>query len=393
MHIPLSERMHLIKPSPTLVIAAYAGKLKKEGKDIVALGVGEPDFDTPQFIKEAAISAILEGYTKYTPTEGMPELKNAIIEKLKRDNHLDYKPSQVMASTGGKQCIFNLAQVLLNPQDEVIIPTPYWVSYPDIVHLAGALPVYIKTNITESYKITPTQLDAAMTEKTRLIFINSPSNPSGKAYTPNELKALAEVLEKHPNIIIATDDMYEKILWGQNTFTNILNVCPALYERTVIINAVSKTYAMTGWRLGYAAGPDALIQAMIDLQSHSTSHPTSISQKAAIAALQGDQSVVHEHKDIFQKRHQYVYERLTHMRGIQVIPADGTFYIFPDVSSIIRAKGFANDLEFATQLLEQTGVALVPGSAFGCEGSIRISFATSDENLKKALDRIEAFIS
>lgn len=392
MDIALAKRLQKVKASPTLAVAAKATKMRAEGHDVINLGVGEPDFDTPSPIKEAAISAINQGFTKYTAIDGIPELKEAVKNKFKRDNGLDYQLNQILVSVGGKQSCYNLCQALLNPEDEVIIPAPYWVSYPDMVLLAEATPVIISTTPAQRYKINAAQLEEAITPKTRMIFLNSPSNPSGIAYTLDELKALAEVLKKHPQIIIATDDMYEHILWSQ-PFANILNACPELYNRTVVLNGVSKAYAMTGWRIGYAAGPEPLMNAMKTIQSQSTSNPCSIAQKAAVAALNGGNERVMEMVKAFHQRHDYVADRLLTIPGIEVIPADGTFYIFPSVQTIIERQGYANDLEFSEQLLSKTGVALVPGSAFGNEGCIRLSFATSMDILKDALDRLQHFCS
>lgn len=390
MTIALADRVQEVKPSPTLAVAAKAAKMRAEGHNVIGLGTGEPDFDTPEHIKKAAIEAIEAGFTKYTPVDGIPELKQAIIDKFKRDNGLDYEANQILVSTGGKQSIYNLCQAYLNDGDEAIIPAPYWVSYPDIVLLAGGRPVFIPTTSAQRYKITAEQLEKAITPKTRLFFINSPSNPSGIAYTQSELQDIAEVLKLHPQILIATDDMYEHILWSQ-PFANIVDACPELQERTVVLNGVSKAYAMTGWRIGYAGGPAKLIGAMKTIQSQSTSNPCSISQKAAVAALNGGDETVNQMVKAFHERHDYVVRRLNEIPGIEVIPADGTFYIFPNVEGVIVRRGFANDIEFAEQLLQEVGVALVPGSAFGTEGCIRISFATSMEILQDAMDRLQRF--
>lgn len=389
----LAKRVQRIKPSPTLAVAARAGQLKAEGKDIINLGLGEPDFDTPEFIKQAAIKAIQEGFTKYTPVDGIPALKQAIIKKFARDNGLDYQPKQILVSCGAKQSIFNLAEALLNDGDEVIIPGPYWVSYPDIALLVGAKPVCIETSIEQHYKISPKQLEQAITNNTRLIFLNSPSNPSGMVYSKQELLALAEILKKHPQILIASDDIYEHIVWNNLPFNNILMVCPELYDRTIVINGVSKSYSMTGWRIGYAAGPVELIAAMQNIQSQSTSNPCSISQKAALAALEGDQTCVKEMMIAFKKRHDALCERLSNISGVKCLPADGTFYSFPSVQAAMDKLKISSDLEFAEKLLLETGVALVPGSAFGAPGCIRLSFAISMEKLMEAVDRIEKFIT
>jgi aspartate aminotransferase len=390
MSIKLSNRVQSVKPSPTLAITARAAQMRAAGKDIVGLGAGEPDFDTPEHIKAAAVQALAKGFTKYTAVDGIPSLKKAIIDKFKNDNGLDYQPKQILVSCGGKQSSFNLTQALLNPGDEVIIPAPFWVSYPDMVLLADGVPVIIDTTQAQRFKISPEQLRAAITPKTRLIFINSPSNPSGIAYTLDELKALGDVLKEHPNIIIATDDMYEHILWKEGTFVNILNAHPDLYDRTVVMNGVSKAYSMTGWRIGYAAGPADLIEAMTTVQSQSTSNPTSISQVAAEAALTGDQSFIHDMCVEFKQRHDYVVSELNKIDGVDCMETDGTFYVFPNVEKLLaRLDGIDDDLAFSEYLIENAGVALVPGSAFGTPGHIRISIATSMANLEKALERIK----
>lgn len=390
MDIALAQRIQQIKPSPTLAVAAKATQMRAQGLDIINLGTGEPDFDTPQHIKLAAIQAIESGYTKYTAVDGIPELKEAIKSKFHRDNGLHYELNQILVSVGGKQSCYNLCQAFLNAGDEVIIPAPYWVSYPDMVLLADAKPVIIATTPAQRYKISAQQLEQAITPKTKMIFLNSPSNPSGVAYTLDELKALGAVLKKHPNILIATDDMYEHILWSQ-PFCNILNACPELYAQTIVLNGVSKAYAMTGWRIGYAAGPAPLINAMKTIQSQSTSNPCSIAQRAAVAALTGSHDSVQEMVSAFHQRHDYVADRLLNIPGIEVIPADGTFYIFPNVQAFIEKRGYANDIEFSERLLQEVGLALVPGSAFGNEGCIRLSFATGIDTLKDALNRLQRF--
>jgi aspartate aminotransferase len=396
--LELSRRVQLIKPSPTLAVTARAAKLKAEGKDIIGLGAGEPDFDTPQHIKEAAIAAINKGFTKYTAVGGTPGLKNAVIAKFKRDNGLDYTATQILVSCGGKQSFFNLTLAHINPGDEVIIPAPYWVSYPDIVLIAEGKPVIIEAGIEQGFKITAKQLQAAITPKTRMVVINSPSNPTGAVYELDELKALGEVLRKHQQVLIATDDMYEHILLKAGKFVNILNACPDLYSRTMVLNGVSKAYSMTGWRIGYAGGPEALITAMENVQSQSTSNPTSISQVAAEAALNGDQSCITPMVKAFRERHAFVVDKLNAIPGVKYLPSGGAFYAFPDMRQAIarlHAKGLlknASDIVFCEYLLEK-GVAVVPGSAFGAEGYIRLSFATSMENLSKALERIRGALS
>jgi aspartate aminotransferase len=391
----VATRLAAIKPSPTLAVSAKAAQLKSEGKDIIGLGAGEPDFDTPQFIKDAAVEAMKKGLTKYTPAGGTVSLKKAIIAKFKRDNGLDYTPRQVLVSCGGKHTSFNLCLALLNPGDEVIIPAPYWVSYPDMAVVAEAKPVFITAGIEQGFKITAAQLEAAITPKSRLIFINSPSNPSAAVYTLEELKALGEVLRKHPRIVIASDDMYEEILLDGSKFVNILDACPDLFDRTVVENGVSKAYSMTGWRIGYCGGPAELIEAMENMQSHSTSNPTSIAQYAAEAALNGDQSCIAPMVKAFKERGAFVAEALNRIPGVKCLQPAGAFYVFPDCRAAIRRLAAAGKLKAPTDialcdyLMEQDeAVAAVPGSAFGMEGYLRISFATSMENLKKATDRM-----
>ncbi len=388
MDIQLSQRVGRVKPSPTLAVSALAAQLKASGRDIIGLGVGEPDFETPEHIKQAGIEAIQKGETRYTAVDGTPALKQAIIRKFKRDNSLDYTPKQILVSCGGKQSFYNLCQALLDAGDEVIIPAPYWVSYPDMVLLADAVPVIVAAGQEEHFKLSAAKLEAAITPKTRLFVINSPSNPTAVAYSLEELAALGEVLRRHPQVLIATDDMYEHVLFAGRKFVNILNACPDLYERTIVLNGVSKAYAMTGWRIGYAGGPEALIQAMTIIQSQSTSNPTSISQYAATVALDGDQSFIQTMVRAFEERHAFVLKAFNAMDGVECLPADGTFYSFPNMSGMIKRLGLQNDVEFSSYLLDKTGVAVVPGSAFGLEGHIRISFATSMANLEKALGRI-----
>ena len=395
----VADRLNAIKPSPTLAVSAKAARLKAEGKDIIGLGAGEPDFDTPQFIKDAGIAAIQKGFTKYTAAGGTPSLKKAIIAKFKRENGLDYTDKQILVSVGGKQSCFNLCLALLNPQDEVIIPAPFWVSYPDMAMMAGAKPVFVAAGIEQGFRLNAAQLEKAITPKTRLMFLNSPSNPSGAVYTADELKALGEVLRKHPRIVIATDDMYEHILLsdepGGSNFVNIVNVCPDLYDRTVVLNGVSKAYSMTGWRIGYCGGPEELVAAMENVQSHSTSNPTSISQYAAEAALNGDQSCIEPMVAAFKARGRFVADGLNRIPGVKCLQPAGAFYAFPDCRGAIarlhkegRIKA-PTDMALCDYLIElPQAVAAVPGSAFGLEGYLRISFATSMENLEKAIDRM-----
>jgi len=385
----LSERVGRVRPSPTLAVTARAAALRAAGRDIIGLGAGEPDFDTPEHIKEAAIAAIRAGQTKYTPVDGTPELKQAVIGKFRRENDLEYTPDEILVSCGGKQSFYNLAQALLDPGDEVVIPAPYWVSYPDMVLLADGRPVIVAAGRDQQFRITPEQLEAAITERTRLFVINSPSNPTGMAYGEDELAALGEVLRRHPRVMIATDDMYEHIRWSEAPFRNILNVCPDLRDRTIVLNGVSKAYAMTGWRIGYAGGPAWLIAAMKKIQSQSTSNPASISQAAATAALEGDQQCVRDMVRAFRERHDWLVAALNALPGVDCLPGDGTFYAFPSFHAVIEAlPGVDDDVALAETLIEEANVALVPGSAFGAPGHMRLSFATSLDVLQEAIDRI-----
>jgi len=387
--LTLADRVHRVKPSPTLAVTARVAELRAAGRDIIGLGAGEPDFGTPEHIRAAAIQAINDGFTRYTAVDGTPGLKKAIIAKFKRDNGLDYAPEQILVSCGGKQSFYNLCQAYLNSGDEVIIPAPYWVSYPDMVLLADGTPVILPTGVETRFKITPAQLEAAITPRTRIVVINSPSNPTGVAYSKAELGALGAVLRRHPHVLIATDDMYEHILWSDEPFSNILNACPDLYERTIVLNGVSKAYAMTGWRIGYAGGPAVLIKAMKKIQSQSTSNPTSISQVAAQAALDGDQSCILPMLKAFRERHDFVIAELNTLPGVNCLPADGTFYCFPHVQAVIdRLESVNDDVELSEHLLEAAGVALVPGSAFGAPGYIRFSFAIGMDVLTEALSRL-----
>jgi aspartate aminotransferase len=394
----LSNCVNRIKESPTLAITAKAAKLKSEGKDIIALAAGEPDFDTPDFIKEAAIKAIKDGLTKYTPVSGIPSLKEAVVKKFKRDNKLDYEINEVIVGVGAKQCIFNLFLALLNLGDEVIVPAPYWVSYTDIVELTGAFPILIKCGIDQSFKITPEQLEKSITKKTKIVILNSPSNPTGSIYSKSELKELANILIKYPDIYIVTDDIYEHIRLDEQPFHNIVMVEPKLKDRCIIINGVSKAYSMTGWRIGFAAGPEKIISAMGILQSQSTSNPTSISQAAAEAALLGDQSCITPMLNAFKERHTFVVNAFNNIEGLDCIKAQGAFYLFPYAKNAIESlyrKGKIksnDDIAFSDYLLDTKGVAIVPGSAFGSEGYFRISFATSMDNLGEALLRIKEAI-
>ena len=388
MTLSVSRRVQRVKPSPTLAVTARAARLKAEGKDVIGLGAGEPDFDTPVPIAQAGVDAIRSGFTRYTNVEGINELKDAIIAKFARDNGIQYERSQVLVSCGAKQTIFNLCMAVLDKDDEAIIPAPYWVSYPDMVMLADGQPVMPFAGAAQGYKITARQLAAAITPKTRLLLLNSPCNPTGAAYTRAELRALGEVLLEHPRIVIGTDDMYEKIYWGAEPFCSLLTAVPELYGRTVTINGVSKAYAMTGWRIGYCGGPKELIAAMSTIQGQSTSNASSISQKAATAALAGDQACVGTMNEAFKQRHDYVVEALNRLPGVSCLPGAGTFYAFADVSKAMAALGCSTDGEFAELLLNEGGVAVVPGSGFGAPGHMRISFACSLQTLEKAIERI-----
>jgi aspartate aminotransferase len=382
-----------VKPSPTLAVTARAARLKAQGKDVIGLGAGEPDFDTPAHIAQAGIEAIRGGFTRYTNVDGIDELKDAIIGKFQRDNALTYERSQILVSSGAKQTIYNLCMAVLDPGDEAVIPAPYWVSYPDMVLLADGLPVMPFAGMAQGYKITPRQLAAAITPKTRLLLLNSPCNPTGAAYTRAELKALGEVLLENPRIVIGTDDMYEKIYWEPEPFCSLVTAVPELYSRTVTINGVSKAYAMTGWRIGYCGGPKEVIQAMSTIQGQSTSNASSISQKAATIALTGDQSCVAAMNAAFKERRDFVVRALNALPGISCLPGAGTFYAFAEVSRAMSALGCRDDNEFAEQLLNEAGVAVVPGSGFGAPGHMRLSFACSMATLEKALARIARLLT
>lgn len=389
----LATRVQRIKPSPTLAVAARAEELQAEGKDIVNLSIGEPDFDTPEHIKNAAIQAIHAGYTKYTAVDGIKKLKQAVIDKFAKENQLKYEANQILISDGAKHSIYNVLSAVVNPGDEVIIPAPYWVSYPDMVKLCDGEPVIVNTDFEHQFKMQPKQLAAAITDRTVLVLLNSPSNPTGMAYTESELKALGEVLLKFPNVLVATDDIYERNIWNHTPFKNILNACPALYDRCIVINGVSKTYAMTGWRIGYAAGPAKIIGAMKKAQSQSTSNAASISQYAALAALEGDQSCVTMMTKAYKERHDYLVGELKKMPGVVCMPSDGTFYTFPSIAGLLNKKpGITNDLEFSEYLLNEAGIAVVPGSAFGAPGHIRMCYTTSMSNIVKAVERMSKAI-
>jgi aspartate aminotransferase len=388
-----SRRVQRVKPSPTLAVTARAARLKAEGKDVIGLGAGEPDFDTPAHVAQAGIDAITGGFTRYTNVEGVNELKDAIIAKFERDNGIRYERPQILISSGAKQTIYNLCMAVLDPGDEAIIPAPYWVSYPDMVLLADGLPVMPFAGPSQGYKITPRQLAAAITPKTRLVLLNSPCNPTGAAYTKAELRALGDVLLQHPRIIVGTDDMYEKIYWAPEPFHSLLTVVPELYGRTITINGCSKAYAMTGWRLGYCGGPKEIVTAMGTIQGQSTSNASSISQKAAIAALVSDQSCVAKMNEAFKARHDFIVAGLNSLPGVSCLPGAGTFYAFADVSKAMATHGCRDDNELAELLLSEGGVAVVPGSGFGAPGHMRLSFACSMQTLEKALERMRKVLT
>jgi aspartate aminotransferase len=390
--LTVSRRAQRVKPSPTLAVTALAARLKAEGKDIIGLGAGEPDFDTPAPIAEAGIQAIRSGFTRYTNVDGMPELKDAVIAKFKRDNGISYERNQILISSGAKQTIFNLCMAVLDTGDEVIIPAPYWVSYPDMVMLADGIPVTPSAGPEQGYKINPKQLAAAVTSKTRLVLLNSPSNPTGAAYTRAELRAFADVLLQHPRLLIGTDDMYEKIYWGSEPFASLLTVAPELYDRTITINGCSKAYAMTGWRIGYCGGPREIITAMTTIQGQSTSNASSISQKAAVVALNGDQQCVKDMSVAFKERHDFIVAGLNSLPGVSCLRGAGTFYAFADVRGAMRNLGLRDDNAFCEYLINKALVAVVAGSGFGAPGHIRLSFACSMEMLEKAITRLRAVL-
>ena len=390
----LSKRILNTKTSATIAMSMKARELTLQGKDIISLSAGEPDFDTPRNIKDAAIESINSGNTKYTPVDGMLTLKESIVRKFKNENNLEYTPDQIIVSTGCKQSIYNLCQATLDEGDEVLIPSPYWVSYPEIVKLSDAIPVFVETNSETDFKVTGKMLEDNITQKTKMILLNSPSNPSGFIYTEDDLKDIGRVLKKHPNIIIASDDIYEHIIFNGKKFTNILNVCPELYDQTIVLNGVSKAYAMTGWRIGYAAGSSNIVNAMKKIQSQSTSCTCSISQAAAKAALDNDNSEVQKMVNEYQLRSEFLHTELNKIDGIKYKKPDGSFYAFVDVNGLInKIDNINDDFELAEYFLKEADVAVVPGTAFGSKNHIRISFATSLENLKKAVSRIENLLS
>jgi aspartate aminotransferase len=398
MSLPPSQALRRVKPSATLVVSTKARALKAEGRDVIALSAGEPDFDTPENIKEAAIRAIREGKTKYTDVDGIPELKDAIVAKFKRENNLNYTRSQVNVSPGGKTVLFNAFMATLDPGDEVIIPTPYWVSYPDMVLMAGGTPVFVDTTLERQFKLNPKDLGKAITDKTKWLVLNSPSNPSGAAYSAEELRAIAAVLMAFPHVHVLTDDMYEHLVYGDFKFSTIAEVEPSLYDRTLTMNGVSKAYSMTGWRIGYAAGPESIIKGMANVMSQSTSNPCSVSQYASVEALNGPQDFIPKNQKLFQARRDLVVSMLNQAKGLKCPTPEGAFYVYPSIAGCIGLKTpkgavIATDEDFAREILEAEGVALVHGAAFGLSPNFRISYATSTELLEDACQRIQRFCS
>ena len=385
----LTKRINSVKPSATITISAKAMELRAQGVDVISLSQGEPDFDTPKHIKDAAIQAINDGKTKYTPVDGTPEIKEAIINKFKRDNNLDYKPENILVSTGAKQTLFNLFQSVLEEGNEAIIISPYWVSYPDMVILAGAKPIIVNTLQKNNFDLDLDLLREALSDNTRLIILNSPSNPTGVTFTREQYEGMGNIIKDYPNVLIATDDMYEHIYWGNENFCSFAEACPDLFDRTITINGVSKAYAMTGWRIGYCGGPSDVVQAMKKIQGQSTSNASSISQVAATMALNGSHDEVLRMVEEYKNRHQYLYEALNSLDGFKAVPGTGAFYLFPNINEAIEALGMKDDLEFSEYLLETAGVAVVPGTAFGAKGYIRISYATSMAALKESISRIK----
>ena len=390
----IAERMSLIKPSPTMAVSKLAAEMKAAGKDVIGLGAGEPDFDTPDHIKNAAITAIKNGETKYTAVDGTPALKKAIVNKFYKDNNIEYKIDEIIVSVGGKQVLFNALMSSINPGDEVIIPAPYWVSYPDMVALAGGIPIIVEGKESNNFKVIPDDIKNKISDKTKWIIINSPSNPTGSSYTKNELKDLGNLLLNYENIFIMSDDIYEKIIYDDFKFYSLAEVVPALKDRILTVNGVSKAYAMTGWRIGYAGGPKELISSMAKLQSQSTSNPSSISQAAALAALEGPEEFLSERNDKFRIRRDMVVDMLNNCNGLSCLKPSGAFYVYPSCSGVIgksssNGKVIENSIDFSSYLLESEGVAVVPGSAFGADPFFRISYATSDSILEEACKRIK----
>ena len=389
----LTERVERIQPSATLAISAKAMALKAQGIDIISLSAGEPDFDTPDHIKEAAIQAIHNGQTKYTQVDGTPELKEAIIDKFSRDNNLLYQQENILVSSGAKQTCFNLFQAVLEQGKEAVIISPYWVSYPDMALLANGSPVTLKTSFENNFRFKAEDLDAVLTKNTRLIMLNSPSNPTGVTYTKDQYQIIARVLENYPDVFIATDDMYEHIYWGNDKFCSFAEACPDMFDRTITINGVSKAYAMTGWRIGYCGGPEKIITAMKKIQGQSTSNASSVSQAAAVVALNGSHQLVHSMAKEYERRHTFIFNALNNIEGFKTVAATGAFYTFPEVTGVIKDLNLSDDIELSDYLIENANVAVVPGSAFGAKGHIRLSFATSMELLKEAVNRIEDMLN
>ena len=393
MNNPISERVRKVKPSATIAISSKAMEMRSAGINVISMSAGEPDFDTPQHIKDAAKAAMDNGMTKYTQVDGVPDLKEAIIKKFRNDNELSYKPENILVSTGAKQTLYNLFQAILGDGDEVIIISPYWVSYPDMVLLADAKPVFVDTFQENNFSLDLNAFSNAINEKTKLVIINSPSNPTGITFTKSDYEAIGAILENYPNSYVATDDMYEYIYWGEEPFVSFAQACPALFDRTITINGVSKSYAMTGWRIGYCGGPTDVIGAMKKVQSQSTSNPSSISQAATIAALNGSKDEIYTMVEQYKIRHDYLCSALNAIEGFKTSPGTGAFYLFPDVKNVIEKKGFSDDVELSEYLIESANVAVVPGSAFGSKGYIRLSYATSLENIKEAVERISKSLS
>jgi len=391
--LSVSPRMARVKPSPTGAVLALVTELRAQGRNIISLGAGEPDFDTPKHIRDAAVDAIAAGQTRYTPIDGTPALKLAIQAKFRRENGLDYESAQIIVTSGGKQALFNLCMALLAPGDEAIIPTPCWVSYPDMVRLAEGEPVMIETGIEQHFKVTPAELEARLTDRTRLVVLNSPGNPTGASYTRAELEALGSVLDGYPDVVVVSDDIYEHIYWADEPFVSFATACPELFDRTVTVNGVSKAYAMTGWRIGYAGGPAELISAMKTVQSQSTSNPCSVSQAAAQAALDGDQRPVREMCSAYRLRHDYIVAALNAIPGVQCRHGEGAFYAFPRVQEAVERLGLADDTALAKKLIAEADVACVPGAAFEAPGYLRMSFACSQETLEEAVNRLNRVLA
>ena len=388
MKNPISERVKKVKPSATIAISSKAMEMRSAGIDVISMSAGEPDFDTPEHIKDAAKVAMDDGMTKYTQVDGLPELKQAIINKFRDDNELIYHPENILVSTGAKQTLYNLFQAILGPGDEVIIISPYWVSYPDMVLLADAKPIIVDTFQKNDFSLDLSAFKEALNERTKLVIINSPSNPTGITFGRSDYESIGAILEDHPDVYVATDDMYEYIYWGEEPFVSFAQACPSLFDRTITINGVSKSYAMTGWRIGYCGGPTDVIGAMKKVQSQSTSNPSSISQAATIAALNGSKDEIYTMVEQYKLRHDYLCNALNDIDGFKTSPGSGAFYLFPDVKNVIKNKGFSDDVELSQYFIEEAKVAVIPGSAFGSKGYIRLSYATSHEQIKEAVERI-----